>query len=230
MEYTVYFYTMNHSPSRINSSIGASSSTNDGARLTDKQAEVLEYVRWFIAEQGMPPTRIEIAEGLGFRSPNAAEQHLRALARKGFVEILGGRNRNIQLREPVHNLLSLPLIGRVAAGSPLLAVENVERHYSCADMFDPQADYLLRVRGESMRDAGISDGDLLAVHKTKIARNGQIVVARIDDEVTVKRLELKRGRIRLLPANPDFEPIKIAANRDELSIEGLAVGIVRSLL
>ncbi|WP_297526631.1 transcriptional repressor LexA [Thiohalobacter sp.] len=193
--------------------------------LTPRQAEILEMIRESIAEYGSPPTRAEIAEAFGFRSPNAAEDHLRALARKGYIELLPGSSRGIRLLED----MGIPVIGRVAAGSPILAEEHIEDYYEMsADLFHPRADYFLRVRGESMRDAGILNGDLLAVHQTAEARNGQIVVARLDDEVTVKRFRRRGNRVQLLPENPDYEPIEVDLREQPLAIEGLAVGILRN--
>lgn len=193
--------------------------------LTARQEEILALIREWIETTGLPPTRAEIAERFGFSSPNAAEQHLKGLAKKGVLELVPGTSRGIRL--PGGG--GLPLVGRVAAGSPLLAQEHIERHVQVeAALFAPRADYLLRVRGMSMKDIGILDGDLLAVHKTAEAKNGQVVVARIGDEVTVKRLD-KRGRtVRLLPENPEFEPIVVDAARDELVIEGIAVGVIRA--
>jgi repressor LexA len=194
------------------------------SNLTPRQAEILELIREFIAATGFPPTRAEIASRLGFRSANAAEEHLRALARKGVIELIPGSSRGIRLPEEE----GLPVIGRVAAGSPILAEEHIERRRRFApDAFSPRADYLLRVRGMSMRDIGILDGDLLAVHKTEQARNGQIVVARLHDEVTVKRLERQRHLVRLIAENPEFAPIEVDLRRDPLTIEGIAVGVVR---
>jgi len=192
--------------------------------LTIRQAEILELIRIHIEDSGYPPTRAEICQHFGFKSPNAAEQHLRALARKGAIEIAGGASRGIRLTEEK----GLPVIGRVAAGSPILAVENVESRYQVdTRLFKPRADYLLRVDGTSMRGIGILDGDLLAVHHTPEARNGQIVVARLDDEVTVKRFQRQGGKVRLLPENPEFDPIEIDLKRQELAIEGLGVGVIR---
>ena len=192
--------------------------------LTTRQAEILELIRAHIDETGFPPTRVEICKHFGFRSPNAAEQHLRALARKGAIDIAGGTSRGIRL---LHES-GLPVVGRVAAGSPILAVENVESRYQIdSRLFQPKADYLLRVQGMSMREVGILDGDLLAVHHTPQARNGQIVVARLDDEVTVKRFQRQGGKVRLLPENPEFDPIEVDLKRQELAIEGLGVGIIR---
>ncbi|HEX5513621.1 MAG TPA: transcriptional repressor LexA [Gammaproteobacteria bacterium] len=194
------------------------------SNLTPRQAQILELIREFIAATGFPPTRAEIASRLGFRSANAAEEHLRALARKGVIELIPGSSRGIRLPEED----GLPVIGRVAAGSPILAEEHIERRCRFApDAFSPRADYLLRVRGMSMRDIGILDGDLLAVHKTEQARNGQIVVARLHDEVTVKRFERQRHLVRLIAENPEFAPIEVDLRRDPLTIEGIAVGVVR---
>ena len=195
--------------------------------LTPRQAEVLELIRHNIEETGYPPTRADIARELGFRSPNAAEEHLRALARKEAIEIIPGTSRGIRLA----GTPGLPVVGRVAAGSPILAEEHVEDHCEVPPaFFRPRADFMLRVRGESMRDAGIMDGDLLAVHKCETAENGQIIVARIEDEVTVKRLQRDRGarhRLRLLAENPDFEPIEVDLRHEAFAIEGLGVGVIR---
>lgn len=193
--------------------------------LTARQEEILALIREWIETTGLPPTRAEIAERFGFSSPNAAEQHLKGLAKKGVLELVPGMSRGIRL--PGGG--GVPLVGRVAAGNPILAQEHIERHVQIeAALFAPRADYLLRVRGMSMKDIGILDGDLLAVHKTGEAKNGQVVVARIGDEVTVKRLD-KRGRtVRLLPENPEFEPIVVDTARDELVIEGIAVGVIRA--
>jgi repressor LexA len=195
--------------------------------LTARQQEVYDLIRDHIATTGMPPTRAEIATRLGFRSPNAAEEHLKALARKGVIEIVSGASRGIRLLMEEEE--GLPLIGRVAAGEPLLATQHIEAHYQVDPaMFKPNADFLLRVSGMSMRDIGILDGDLLAVHKTQEARNGQVVVARIDDEVTVKRLKKQGNTIHLLPENSDFEPIIVDLREQNFSIEGLAVGVIRN--
>ena len=200
------------------------------AGLTARQAEILALIRRSVQQTGMPPTRQEIASALGFRSANAAEEHLRALARKGVIELLPGSSRGIRIAgDAASAAQGLPVVGRVAAGQPLLALEHIEDHCAVApELFKPRADYLLRVAGMSMRDAGILDGDLLAVHAARTARNGQIVVARIDDEVTVKRFRQRGNRIVLLPENPDFEPIEIEAGSRELVIEGLGVGILRT--
>lgn len=198
-------------------------------RLTPRQAQVLDLIRAHIADTGYPPTRADIAQELGFKSPNAAEEHLKALARKGAIEMIPGTSRGIRLPEES----GLPIVGRVAAGSPILASEHIEDRVDLApNFFRPRADYLLRVNGDSMCQAGILDGDLLAVHKTSEAANGQIVVARIEDEVTVKRLQRTRTRSKLLllPENPDFEPIEVDLKHQEFAIEGLSVGVIRQNL
>ncbi|MCB1632319.1 MAG: transcriptional repressor LexA [Pseudomonadales bacterium] len=195
-------------------------------QLTDRQRQVLELIRRYIDATGYPPTRADIARELGFRSANAAEEHLRALARKGAIEMTAGASRGIRLSGES----GIPVVGRVAAGSPLLAAEHIERHLQIPPRtFSPPADYFLRVCGMSMRDAGILDGDLLAVHRSAEARDGQIVVARIDDEVTVKRLRRTRDRhvVELLPENPDFEPIRVDLSNREFALEGIAVGVLR---
>ncbi len=196
--------------------------------LTTRQQQVYDLIRDHINQTGMPPTRAEIASQLGFRSPNAAEEHLKALARKGAIEIVSGTSRGIRLLiEEESN--GLPLIGRVAAGEPLLAQEHIETYYKVApDLFKPSADFLLRVAGMSMKDIGIMDGDLLAVHKTQDVRNGQVVVARIDDEVTVKRWKKQGTVVHLLPENNVFEPIIVDTSTQSLTVEGLAVGMVRN--
>jgi repressor LexA len=194
-------------------------------QLTPRQAQVLQVIRDFLQDSGFPPTRAEIAKELGFRSLNAAEDHLKVLARKGFIEMLPGASRGIRLTEGA----GLPIIGRVAAGSPILSEPNVlDRVQFNPQIFKPQADYLLKVRGSSMRDAGILDGDLLAVHRTQEIRSGQIVVARLNGEVTVKRFKRQGSQIQLLPENPEFEPINVDPRRDQLAIEGLAVGLIRN--
>lgn len=197
------------------------------ANLTARQRQVLDLIRQFIDDTGMPPTRAEIARQLGFRSANAAEDHLKALARKGAIELLPGASRGIRIKEERDP--GLPLVGQVAAGYPILAQENIEEHYQIdANLFFPRADYLLRVKGMSMRDCGILDGDLLAVHTTPTATNGQVVVARLDDEVTVKRFQRRGNIVYLLPENPDFSPIQVNLKEQALHIEGVAVGIIRS--
>ena len=200
--------------------------------LTRRQSEILDYIRRRLTEEGAPPTRADIQQAFGFASPNAAESHLRALARKGVIELVPGASRGIRLRvrDTEAAKTGLPLIGRVAAGAPLLAVEHIERHVALGpDLFSPAPDYLLRVAGESMRDAGILDGDLLAVRRAFEARNGQIVVARIDEEVTVKRFQHEGRHVRLLAENPDFAPIVVDLAEQPLVIEGLAVGVLRDL-
>ncbi|MEF8726839.1 MAG: transcriptional repressor LexA [Accumulibacter sp.] len=194
-------------------------------RITTRQQEILEFIRNTLENFGAPPTRAEIATAFGFASHNAAEEHLRALARKGLITLEPGSARGIRLVEQ----LGLPLIGSVAAGSPILAVENVQRRYTLdAGLFSPRADFLLRVRGLSMVDAGILDGDLLAVHRSSEARNGQIVVARLDDEVTVKRFRRRDGIVELIAENSDFASIIVDPERRALVIEGIAVGLIRS--
>ena len=193
--------------------------------LTARQAQILKLIEEYTEHSGYPPTRSEICEAMGFKSPNAAEEHLRALARKGVIEMIPGASRGIRLKhEP-----GVPIIGRVAAGSPILAAEHIEGRYQLdSSLFNPSADYLLKVRGLSMRDAGILDGDLLAVHKTTDFRSGQIVVARLSDEVTVKRIRRNRDKVELIPENPDFETRVVDPRREHLAIEGIAVGIIRN--
>jgi len=217
-------------------------------KLTARQEQILNLIREAIENTGFPPTRAEIATELGFRSANAAEEHLQALARKGAIEISPGTSRGIRLRDmnPEHEpnrfgakqmalphpslmQLNLPLIGRVAAGSPILAQEHVEATYNVdSSLFSAKPDYLLKVRGLSMRDVGILDGDLLAVKKADSAKNGQIVVARLGDDVTVKRYKKSGSVIELLPENPDFKPIRVEAGQDDFALEGLAVGLLRA--
>jgi repressor LexA len=202
--------------------------------LTDRQSEILKLIRELTEVSGFPPTRAEIAERMGFRSVNAAEQHLRALERKGAIEISSGASRGIRVRDgrpgrALGRLLELPVVGRVAAGSPILAEEHLQGRYQVdPNLFTPRADYLLRVRGMSMRDAGILEGDLLAVHRTQEARTGQVVVARLSDEVTVKRFRRRGHAVQLLPENPDFEPIEVDLRNESLVIEGIAVGVIRN--
>lgn len=197
-------------------------------KLTKRQEEVLECIRGHIEATGYPPTRAEIAKALGFKSANAAEEHLKALARKGAIEIIPGTSRGIRLPELESAEEGIPVVGRVAAGSPILAQEHIEEHCTIsADFFHPPANYLLRVHGTSMKDIGIMDGDLLAVHQCTEARNGQIVVARIDDEVTVKRFKKEGHMVYLIAENTEFSPIKIDLRQQELSIEGLGVGVIR---
>ena len=220
---------------------------NEGPKLTARQQQILDLVQSAIERSGAPPTRAEIANELGFRSANAAEEHLQALARKGVIELIGGTSRGIRLRSsvlrslneargkqfslPLPSLaqLTLPLVGRVAAGSPILAQEHIDQTYVVeASMFPRKPDYLLKVRGMSMRGAGILDGDLLAVQKSREAKNGQIVVARLGDEVTVKRLHRTRSGIELRPENPDFKPILVMPGEVDFELEGIAVGLIRN--
>ncbi len=198
-------------------------------KLTPRQAEILALIKSHIENTGFPPTRAEIAKELGFRSPNAAEEHLRALARKGAIEIISGASRGIRIPDDNTNEAEgLPIIGQVAAGMPILAQEHIEDHCKVnPDFFHPKADYLLRVKGMSMKDIGIMDGDLLAVHRTSDVHNGQIVVARIDDEVTVKRFEKKGAKVLLHPENEEFNTIEVDLKTDPLTIEGLSVGVIR---
>ena len=225
----------------------------DSPKLTPRQQQILDLVQSAIERTGAPPTRAEIAAELGFKSANAAEEHLQALARKGVIELVGGTSRGIRLKSdtlrslnearlsqygkqymlPLPSLaqLSLPLVGRVAAGSPILAQEHVDQTYLMeASMFPRRPDYLLKVRGMSMRDAGILDGDLLAVQKAKEAKTGQIVVARLGDEVTVKRLRRTRHGIELIPENPDFQTIVVAPDDESFELEGIAVGLIRNTM
>lgn len=198
------------------------------SKLTKRQEQVLDLIRDYIRDTGYPPTRAEIAAELGFRSANAAEEHLRALARKGAIEMVPGASRGIRL--PEADTPGLPIVGRVAAGNPIFAEENIEDYCDISpSFFSPEADYLLRVKGYSMQDAGILDGDLLAVHRTEQVRNGQIVVARIGDEVTVKRFRRERNKqqVELVPENPDFDILQVNLKDNEFAIEGLAVGIIR---
>jgi repressor LexA len=197
--------------------------------LTARQIEILRMIETHVEESGFPPTRAEICSAMGFSSPNAAETHLRALERKGVIEMTSGASRGIRLTQQSAPPSSLPVIGRVAAGSPMLAEQNVEQHCKVDPaLFDPPADYLLRVRGMSMRDVGILEGDLLAVHRTTQFRSGQIVVARLHDEVTVKRIQRNRNVVELIAENPEFKPIVVDLKRDPLEIEGIAVGVIRN--
>ncbi len=218
------------------------------AKLTARQQQILELIQTAVANTGAPPTRAEIANELGFKSANAAEEHLQALARKGAIELVSGTSRGIRLKAPMLRSinesrskqyalplqslaqLALPLIGRVAAGSPILAQEHVDQtYYVESSLFQHKPDYLLRVRGMSMRDAGIMDGDLLAVRSTKDAKNGQIVVARLGDEVTVKRFRRNKDQIELHPENPDYPTIVVEPG-EPFEIEGLAVGLIRNTM
>ena len=193
--------------------------------LTPRQAEILTLIREWIGSTGLPPTRAEIAQQFGFRSANAAEDHLKVLAKKGFLELVPGASRGIRLKDGG----GLPVVGRVAAGSPILAQEHIEGRYQIdGALFSPRPDYLLKVHGMSMKDAGILDGDLLAVHRSSEAKAGQVVVARIGDEVTVKRFKKRGHTVELLPENPDFAPIVVDLRRQELVIEGICVGVIRN--
>ncbi len=196
--------------------------------LTPRQQQVLELLRSFIEERGMPPTRAEIARALGFRSANAAEDHLRALERKGVIDLCRGTSRGIRLRDSLREQMGIPLVGRVAAGRPILAEEHIEARYQIDPaLFSPRPHYLLQVKGMSMKDAGILDGDLVAVYRTPDIRNRQIVVARLDDEVTVKRYHQVGKQVWLLPENEDFEPIEIDLSEQTMVIEGVVVGVLR---
>jgi repressor LexA len=198
------------------------------AQLTPRQSQILLVIQEFISEYGMPPTRAEIARELGFKSANAAEDHLRALQKKGVLDLIPGASRGIQLKDSLREQLGLPLVGKVAAGSPILAEEHIETHYKIDPaLFNPKPHYLLRVEGMSMKDAGILDGDLVAVHRTPEVRSRQIIVARLDDEVTVKRYSQKGSVVWLLPENEDFEPIEVDLSLQEMVIEGVVVGIIR---
>jgi repressor LexA len=196
--------------------------------LTPRQRQILSLIQTVIAETGMPPTRAEIADALDFRSANAAEEHLRALARKGAIELIPGTSRGIRLKDSLRDQLGLPLVGRGAAGEPILAEEHIEGRYQIdRGLFKSEPHFLLRVHGMSMRDAGILDGDLVAVHRTPEVRNRQIIVARIEDEVTVKRYRQEGHQVWLLPENPDFSPIEVDLREQHLTIEGVVVGVVR---
>ncbi len=197
-------------------------------QLTPRQTQILEVIQDFIAETGMPPTRAEIARELGFKSPNAAEEHLRALQKKGVLDLVPGASRGIQLKDSLRDQIGLPLVGRVAAGSPILAEEHIETHYRIDPaLFNPKPHYLLRVHGMSMRDAGILDGDLVAVHRTPEVRSRQIIVARLDDEVTVKRYQQTGSMVELLPENEDFDTIHVNLAEQAMVIEGVVVGVIR---
>lgn len=200
--------------------------------LTARQSEILQLIKDTIQDTGMPPTRAEIAKILGFKSANAAEEHLKALAKKGMIKIMAGTSRGIKLIPQAGDIdesLGLPLIGQVAAGTPILAQEHVEDHYKVsAELFKPAADYLLRVQGDSMMDIGILDGDLLAVHKTQVATNGQVIVARVEDDVTVKRYQKQGNHISLIAENKDYNPIEVDLENTPFAIEGLAVGVIRN--
>ncbi len=195
---------------------------------TPRQSQILEMIQDFIAETGMPPTRAEIARELGFKSANAAEEHLRALQKKGVLDLVPGASRGIQLKDSLREQIGLPLVGRVAAGSPILAEEHIETHYRLdPQLFNPKPHYLLRVHGMSMKDAGILDGDLVVVHRTPEVRSRQIVVARLDDEVTVKRYRQTGSKVELLPENDEFETIHVDLAEQSMVIEGVVVGVIR---
>lgn len=199
--------------------------------LTNRQQQIYDFILRYIDKTGMPPTRAEIAAFMGFRSANAAEDHLRALARKGAISLTPGTSRGIRVHSGQRVAGFLPVVGRVAAGAPILAQEHISDRLQVApETFRPRADYLLKVKGTSMRDAGILDGDLLAVHQTRDVANGQVVVARVDDEVTVKRFSRRGNKVRLLPANPEYEPLVVDLRSEELTIEGLGVGVLRDRL
>lgn len=198
--------------------------------LTDRQQEILNFIERTLQQEGFPPTIAEIADAFSMRSTNSIRGHLQALARKGAIELVPAASRGIRLLKPTPDPdQGLPLVGRVAAGQPILAEQNIERYCRLGpELFNNRADYLLRVQGMSMRDAGILDGDLLAVQRTSEARNGQIVIARIQDEATVKRLRLDGAKAFLEPANPDFSVIEVDLQRETLAIEGVVVGVIRS--
>jgi repressor LexA len=196
--------------------------------LTPRQRQILDFIRERVEESGMPPTRAEIALALGFKSANAAEDHLKALKRKGAIDLVPGTSRGIQLKDTVREQMGLPLIGRVAAGRPILAEEHIEARYQVdPSLFHPQPHYLLRVQGMSMKDIGIMDGDLVAVHRTPEVRNRQIVVARLENEVTVKRYRQDGPVVWLLPENSDFDPIRVDLREQSMLIEGVVVGVLR---
>ena len=197
--------------------------------LTARQQQIFDLIKEKISETGMPPTRAEIANFFGFKSANAAEEHLKALAKKGYIEMLPGTSRGIKLADEFNEEQGLPLIGRVAAGEPILAQEHVEDRYKVdGNLFHPAADYLLRVNGESMKDIGILDGDLLAVHQTTDVNNGQVVVARVEEDVTVKRFKREGNVVYLHAENEDFAPIKVDLANQHFNIEGIAVGVIRA--
>ena len=197
--------------------------------LTKRQQQIFDLIKETISDTGMPPTRAEIALFFGFKSANAAEEHLKALAKKGYIEMLPGTSRGIRLSEQFLEEEGLPLIGRVAAGEPILAEEHVEEHYKMdGNLFHPAADYLLRVEGESMKDIGILDGDLLAVHQTTDVQNGQVIVARVENDVTVKRFKREGNVVYLHAENESFSPIIVDLTCQEFNIEGLAVGVIRN--
>ena len=194
-------------------------------KLTKRQSEILELIREFLQVTGFPPTRSEIASQFGFRSANAAEEHLRALARKGYINIKPGTSRGIRLTDGI----GIPIIGKVAAGNPILSESNIQGRAGIdPNLFKPDADYVLKVRGMSMRDAGILEGDLIAVNRKSSIRSGQIIVARVNDEVTVKRFRRQASDVQLISENPEFPPITVDLKRDQFQVEGLAVGVIRN--
>ncbi len=196
--------------------------------LTTRQRQILDFIREQLEDSGMPPTRAEIAAALGFKSANAAEEHLRALQRKGVIDLVPGASRGIQLKDTIRDQMGLPLIGRVAAGRPILAEEHIEGRFQVdPKLFSPRPHYLLKVQGMSMKDIGIMDGDLVAVHRTPEVRNRQIVVARLENEVTVKRYRQEGSVVWLLPENTDFEPIRVDLKEQSVLIEGVVVGVLR---
>ena len=198
------------------------------SELTPRQREIVKLIQEALRDNGMPPTRAEIATAMGFKSANAAEEHLRALQKKGVLDIIPGASRGIQLKDSLREQMGLPLIGRVAAGRPMLAEEHIEARYQVdPKIFSPRAHYLLKVRGMSMKDIGILDGDLVAVHRTPEVRNRQVVVARLDNEVTVKRYKQDGKIVWLLPENEEFEPIRVDLKEQSLIIEGIVVGVLR---
>ncbi len=199
------------------------------SKLTPRQNQILSLIQRVIMETGAPPTRAEIAREMGFKSINAAEDHLKALERKGALELVPGTSRGIRLKDSLREQIGLPLVGRVAAGSPILAEEHIEARYQIdPNLFHPKPHYLLQVHGMSMKDVGILDGDLVAVHRTPEVRNRQIVVARLEDEVTVKRYRQEGSLVWLLPENPDFAPIRVDLKEQPLIIEGVVVGVLRN--
>jgi len=206
-----------------------SNNINNLKPLTPRQQQIFDLIKEKISDTGMPPTRAEIANFFGFKSANAAEEHLKALAKKGYIHMLPGTSRGIQLAEEFVEQEGLPLIGRVAAGEPILALEHVEEHYKIdGNLFRPAADYLLRVNGESMKDIGIMDGDLLAVHQTTDVQNGQVIVARVDEDVTVKRFKREGNIVYLHAENEAFSPIKVDLASQHFNVEGVAVGVIRA--
>ena len=199
------------------------------AQLTPRQTQILQMIQDFIAEYGMPPTRAEIARELGFKSANAAEEHLRALQKKGVLELMPGASRGIQLKDSLRDQLGLPLVGRVAAGNPILAEEHIEGRYQIDPaLFNPKPHYLLRVHGMSMKNAGIMENDMVVVRPQSAAENGEIVAALLGNEATVKRFHQRRGQVVLEPDNPEFEPIIVRSDRQDFQLIGVVVGLLRN--